>query len=68
MRGIFYVGLIFGFAFLLAIGLPGVLRELIKRQPYPYCASSEEEDAEDSCAQADLPPAALTGSPSESAV
>jgi hypothetical protein len=58
MRGIIFVGLAFGFVWLLAIGLPGVLRDLMTRQPYPYCASSEEEDAEESCAQADLPPLA----------
>jgi hypothetical protein len=61
MRGIVFVGMAFGFASLLAIGLPGVIRELMGRQPYPYCASAGEDDAEESCAQADLPPPLIAG-------
>ena len=47
MQGLWVVGVLFGLAFLMVIGVHSVLRELFSRGPYPPYAHLYPDDAEE---------------------
>jgi len=46
MQGLWVVGLLFGLAFLMVVGLHSVLRELFARGPYPAYSRASDDDAD----------------------
>lgn len=47
MQGLWVVGLLFGLAFLMVVGLHSVLRELFMRGPYPPYSQANGDDADE---------------------
>ena len=47
MQGLWVVGVVFGLAFLMVVGLHSVLRELFARGPYPAYSRASDEVADD---------------------
>jgi hypothetical protein len=47
MQGLWVVGIFFGLAFLMVVGLHSVLRELFVRGPYPAYSPARGDDADD---------------------
>jgi hypothetical protein len=47
MQGLWVVGLVFGLAFLMVVGLHSVLRELFARGPYPAYSRASGVEADD---------------------
>lgn len=66
MQGLWVVGVLFGLAFLMVIGVHSVLRDLFSRGPYPPYAHLYGDDAdevlskgEDSSSAASMAPAGI---------
>jgi len=46
MQGLLVVGLVFGFGFLIMVGLHSVIRDLLGRQPLPGCSHGDDDAGE----------------------
>jgi len=47
MQGLWIVGVLFGLAFLMVVGLHSVLRELLTRAPHPPYSHTYADDADE---------------------
>ena len=51
MQGLWVVGVLFGLAFLMVVGLHSVLRELFMRGPYPSYSQTDGDDADEAVSE-----------------